>query len=397
MKKVLMSTLIRGNRDLIKAMNRNLLLNIIRREGRISRKLLTEISGLSVGAVSGIIAELLEHDWIFEVGEGDFTGGRRQMLIKLNPEAGYALGLKLMENRIAVAVSNFEGELVYYHDSHIDYDGNLHLVIETISSLIQTTLSESKIPIEKTFGVGIGLAGVIYSQTGVVHYSPYFGWRDVPLAQLIEERTQLAVYIENDVNTLTITEQLFGEGRQSNNFVVVTVGRGIGMGIVINGQLYHGAKGGAGELGHTMLVQQKKNDSDVLYSSIENVASDAAILNSQSEVDDMDELVEKAESGNQQMQNLLRQSGELVGITLANVINILSPELVIVSGEGVSAGDYRVQPMLDAMRTHTFNGLLDDLDVIVVSTDDKVWARGAASLVISKVFASPIADAQVEG
>lgn len=392
-----MSTLIRGNRDLIKAMNRNLLLNIIRREGRISRKSLTEISGLSVGAVSGIIAELLEHGWIFEIGEGDFTGGRRQTLIKLNPESGYALGLKLMENRIVVAVSNFEGELIYYHDSHTEYDDNLHLMLETISSLIQETLTASKIPMEKTFGVGIGLAGVIYSQTGFVHYSPYFGWRDVPLAQLIEERIHLPVYIENDVNTLTITEQLFGEGRQCNNFVVVTVGRGIGMGIVINGQLYHGAKGGAGELGHTTLVQHWENAQETRYSSLENMASDPAILNTQSDVADMESFVAEAKLGNQQKQDLLQQSGELIGIALANIINILSPELVIVSGEGVSASNYRVQPMLDAMRKHTFDGLLEDVKVIVVPTDDKVWARGAASLVISKVFASPILDAQVKG
>lgn len=86
-----MNTFIRDNRDLIKAMNRSLLLNIIRREGRLSRKQLTEISGLSVGSVSGIVGELLAHGWILEVGEGDFTGGRRQTMIQLDPKAGYAL------------------------------------------------------------------------------------------------------------------------------------------------------------------------------------------------------------------------------------------------------------------------------------------------------------------
>jgi predicted NBD/HSP70 family sugar kinase len=96
------------------------------------------------------------------------------------------------------------------------------------------------------------------------------------------------------------------------------------------------------------------------------------------------------------MQSLLLQSGEMLGIGLANIINILSPELVIVSGEGLVAGDYRIKPMIKAMNEHTFNGLLDDVDVVVVPTDDQVWARGAANLVISKVFASPIVDAQVE-
>lgn len=393
MKKVLMSTLIRGNRDLIKAMNRNLLLNIIRREGRISRKQLTEISGLSVGAVSGITTELLENSWILEVGEGDFTGGRRQTLIKLNAKVGYAIGLKLMEKRIVAAVSNFEGQVIYYREFDNQHTHNVDTLIETISAIIDQTLTESQVPLDKTFGIGIGLAGVIYSQTGIVHYSPFFGWRDVPISKLVEQSTNLPVFIENDVNTLTLTEQLFGAGRQCNNFVVVTIGRGIGMGIVINGQLYHGAKGGAGELGHTMIAQISKASDEKQYASLEYMAADPAILNSHSTIEDV---TQEAQAGNQALQKKLQQSGEILGIGLANVINILSPELVIVSGEGVEAGDYRIQPMLDSMKKHTFQGLLDNVDVVVIPTDDQEWARGAANLVISKVFASPMVNAQVE-
>ena len=388
-----MSTLIRGNRDLIKAMNRNLLLNIIRREGQISRKQLTDISGLSVGAVSGITTELLENAWILEVGEGDFTGGRRQTLIKLNAKAGYAIGLKIMERRIVAAVSNFEGQVVYYREFDIQQSPNVDLLVDTISAIIKETLRESSIPLDKTFGIGIGLAGVIYSQTGVVHYSPFFGWRDVPIASLVEQSTHLPVYIENDVNTLTLTEQLFGAGRQCNNFVVVTVGRGIGMGIVINGQLYRGAKGGAGELGHTMIAHQAQDTANSQYISLEDMAADPALFNGQSTIE---AVTQQAQAGNQAIQNKLQQSGAILGIGLANVINILSPELVIVSGEGVEAGDYRIHPMLESMKQHTFQGLLDDVDVIVIPTGDQEWARGAANIVISKVFASPIVNAQVE-
>lgn len=388
-----MSTLIRGNRDLIKAMNRNLLLNIIRREGQISRKQLTDISGLSVGAVSGITTELLENAWILEVGEGDFTGGRRQTLIKLNAKAGYAIGLKIMERRIVAAVSNFEGQVVYYREFDIQQSPNVDLLVDTISAIIKETLRESSIPLDKTFGIGIGLAGVIYSQTGVVHYSPFFGWRDVPIASLVEQSTHLPVYIENDVNTLTLTEQLFGAGRQCNNFVVVTVGRGIGMGIVINGQLYRGAKGGAGELGHTMIAHQAQDNANSQYISLEDMAADPALFNGQSTIE---AVTQQAQAGNQAIQSKLQQSGAILGIGLANVINILSPELVIVSGEGVEAGDYRIQPMLESMKQHTFQGLLDDVDVIVIPTGDQEWARGAANIVISKVFASPIVNAQVE-
>lgn len=158
-------------------------------------------------------------------------------------------------------------------------------------------------------------------------------------------------------------------------------------------QLYRGAKGGAGELGHTMIAHQAQDNANSQYISLEDMAADPALFNGQSTIE---AVTQQAQAGNQAIQNKLQQSGAILGIGLANVINILSPELVIVSGEGVEAGDYRIQPMLESMKQHTFQGLLDDVDVIVIPTGDQEWARGAANIVISKVFASPIVDAQVE-
>ena len=109
-----MTTQVRGNRDLIKAMNRSLILNTLRREGHLSRTQLTEISGLSVGAVSQITNELLDSKWLLEVGEGDYTGGRRQMLLRLNPDAGFAIGVKLMESRAICAVTDLDSQVLHY-------------------------------------------------------------------------------------------------------------------------------------------------------------------------------------------------------------------------------------------------------------------------------------------
>jgi hypothetical protein len=248
-----MPALKRGNRDLIKAMNRNLLVNILRREGALSRTQLTEISGLSVGAVSQITTELIQDRWILEVGEGDYTGGRRQVLLKLNPTMGYALGLKLMEDRAVCAVTNFDARVLHYREQPLNAGTQPEAISDALALIINDVIASSGLQHDQFFGIGIGLAGVIYGQRGIVHYSPFFGWRNVPLAHMLQARLGLPVTIENDVNTLTLTEHLFGAGRQCSNLVVVTVGRGIGMGMIINGQLYHGAQGGAGELGHTIV------------------------------------------------------------------------------------------------------------------------------------------------
>lgn len=386
-----MRSLLRGNRDLIKAMNRNLLLNILRREGSLSRTQLTDISGLSVGAVSQITTELIDNNWVLEVGEGDYTGGRRQTLLRLNPTAGYALGLKVMENRLVCAVTDFAGKALHYHEQPFVSDHDPRQITDAIATIINDTISGSNLPRSAVLGVGVGLAGVVNPHEGVVDYSPFFGWRNVPLAAMLETALGLPVSIENDVNTLTLSEYLFGAGRHQQNFVVVTIGRGIGMGMVINGQLYQGARGGAGELGHITLDLDRARAGTPERGSLETLAADASLLDGGVQTfANVAAVVQAADGGDAQATAALARSGEYMGVALATVINILAPSLLIISGEGVTAGERRLQPMFDAMRRYTFNGLLEHVEIVVEAADDQTWARGAASLVINRVFASPL-------
>lgn len=390
----------RGDRNLIKAMNRNLLVNILRREVALSRTQLTEISGLSVGAVSQIITDLIRDGWILEIGEGDYTGGRRQTLLKLNPTMGYALGLKVMEDRAVCAVTNFEARVLHYYEQSLPASGRPDAICDALAQIVRDTIAASGLQPGQFLGVGVGLAGVIYGHRGLVHYSPFFGWQDIPLAQMLQGRIGLPVTIENDVNTLTLTEYLFGAGRQCNNVVVVTIGRGIGMGMIINGQLYRGAQGGAGELGHIIIDASRTGGDYPADGSLERLAADPALIAAYSpngEHRGLSAIIENANAGDEWARSLLAASGRHLGIALAAVVNILSPEMVIISGEGVKAGEHRLQPMLDALRHYAFDGLLEGVQVVIEPTDELAWARGAASLVLSKVFESPLVETGTPG
>jgi predicted NBD/HSP70 family sugar kinase len=107
------------------------------------------------------------------------------------------------------------------------------------------------------------------------------------------------------------------------------------------------------------------------------------------------DVIALAEQGSPAALRALAESGTILGMGIANLVNILGPELIIISGEGIAAGDFRLKPMMDALRQYTFNGLLEQVEIVVKPTDDRAWARGAASVAISKVFASPTIDAQV--
>lgn len=396
-----MSKLQRGNRTLIKAMNRSLVLNTIRREGPLSRTRLTELSGLSVGTVSQITNDLITKNWILEVGEGDYTGGRRQMMLRLNPNAGVVVGLKLMENRVVGAVTDLESRVLYYSERDIDVQSEPRTISRTLVDIVEGMIASAKVRRSRVVGVGIGVAGAVDADEGVVHLSPFFGWRDVPLAQLIEDRLGLPVYIDNDVNTLTAAEQLFGPGQHQANFVVVTVGRGIGMGMVIEHEVYQGQQGGAGELGHITLEVGGPLCDCGKRGCLEAIASDPAVIQYVRDRHQgatlpttLEDVVASAARGDAVAREALNRSGHYLGIGLATVVNMLCPSLLIISGEGVIAGDYRLTPMFDALREHTFNGLLDGVEIVVQRTDDRAWARGAASVVIGKLFESPRLDAE---
>lgn len=396
-----MSKLQRGNRTLIKAMNRTLVLNTIRREGPLSRTRLTELSGLSVGTVSQITSDLIAKNWILEVGEGDYTGGRRQVMLKLNPNAGVVVGLKLMENRVVGAVTDLESRVLYYSERDINAQSDPRTISRTLVETIEGMIASAKVRRSRVIGVGIGLAGAVDAEQGVVHLSPFFGWRNVPLAQMVEERLGLPVTIDNDVNTLTAAEQLFGPGQHQANFVVVTVGRGIGMGMVIEHKVYQGQQGGTGELGHVTLEVNGPPCDCGKRGCLEALASDPAVVRyvrerttDSSQPTTLEDVVALAASGDTLAREALRRSGYFLGVGLATVVNVLCPTLIIVSGEGVIAGDYRLTPMFEALREHVFNGLLEGVQIVVQRTDDRAWARGAASLVIGKLFESPRLDAE---
>jgi predicted NBD/HSP70 family sugar kinase len=386
----------RGNRDLMRAMNRNLLLNMIRAQGPLSRTQLTTLSGLSVGAVSQIVSDLIESNWITEAGESDSTGGRRQVLLRLNPTAAYVAGLKLMEDRAVCAVTDLEATVLHYAEHPLPATQTPEPIAQALAQIVIHALAQAGVPRERVRGVGIGLAGVINGDTGIVHYSPFFQWRDVPLARLVSEELRLPVYLENDVNTLTITEQLFGPGHDVSSFAVVTIGRGIGMGVVIHHQLYRGHKGGVGELGHITVEPDGPPCSCGRRGCLEALAADEAVVREAQSVFDasltFEQVVSAAQNGHEAACRALARSGHYLGLGLAVVINLFCPELIIVSGEGVAAGPCRLDPMFEALRANTFNGLLDGVKIEVKPTDDLAWARGAAGLVVGKLFASPLVD-----
>ena len=380
-----------GRPDLIRDLNRSLVLNLVRERGPLSRADVARLSGLSPSTVTAITADLVAERFLLE---GDYLPraagvlGRPAVRLRVNPDAGVVIGIKLAADTVTLALSDLGGQALALN-SH-DHPGRAS-VEETIGFLARaidelTTTIPHGTPL---LGVGLGVPGIVDPRTQRVSHSPFLGWGEQDVAASLERRVGVPVHIDNDVNTLTIAEQLFGPGRGVSTFAVVTIGRGIGMGAVINGVLHRGARGGAGELGHISVEQAagrkcwcgRDGCLEALAAEPALVREVAARTGRVIRPEDLD----AAARSDGDVAEVLRRAGAEVGRAVANVAMTLDPELVVVAGEGVRLGSIFLSSLREGIARAARPGGRE-LEVVIEPWGDEAWARGAASLVLRELF-----------
>ncbi len=411
MNKLTMNNIPLGNRDLIRAINRSIILNTIKLHGAIARAEIAHLTELSPATVTGITAELIQDGLVFEKEPGKSSGGRRPILLAINPRGGFVVGAKVMEDHVVGTLTDLETNLLAKQSFPL-IEKTPAAVAQALSGLVSDLLaqvaglegasssSNNLAPPPRLMGMGVGLAGIVDARQGIVRQSPFLGWNNVALRDLIQEQVQIPVYLDNDVNTLAYTEKWFGAGQGSNDFLLVTVGRGVGLGIVANGQFYHGSRGGAGEFGHIVVYPGGLPCACGKQGCLEAYVTDPALLHQAEAAYQRNqlsrcpqtpaELVELAQAGEPAARDIFAQAGALLGQSIANLVNIFNPEYILVSGEGVRAGHWLFDPMSAAIDEHTMPGLRGDASIRIEPLGDDAWARGAASLVLHELFESPI-------
>lgn len=383
-----------GNRDLIRAINRSIILNMVKTLGPVARAEVARQTGLSPATVTAITADLIAEELIFEKQTGDSNGGRRPILLAINPGGRYVAGIKLMEDHAVGALTDLEATIIARQIVQLPVS-EPDAVLGALAAMVDALLAQAGVPRRKLLGVGLGLAGIVDSERGILRQSPFLGWHDLPVRDLLQAKVNAPVYIDNDVNTLTLAEKWFGVGQDVEDFLTVTVGRGIGMGIVVNRQFYRGSRGGAGEFGHTVIDPQGPLCDCGKHGCLEAFVSDPGILRAANAalgrpVASVDELLALAEAGDGQAQAVFAGVGEILGRAVANLVNIFDPQRIIISGEGARYGKWLFDPMCSAVDLHTMPGLRQDTLISIEPWGDDAWARGAASLVLRELFESPV-------
>ncbi len=388
-----------GHKRLLRDLNQSIVFNLIMEHSSISRTDLARRSDLPAATITRIVGEFLSAGLISERATEESRGGRPPVFLSINPSAGYVVGIKLREDSMTIAICDLSCTIIYSVDEPIDGEAIPHRVVAAMAEGVKRCVSAASIPMSKVLGLGVGMSGLIDSVRGICRYSAILDWRDVELGAALEFKLRLPVRIDNDVNTLAVAERYFGAGRDVANFLLLTLGRGIGLGIVIGGEIYRGSSGGAGEFGHMTI--DPSVDAPVCNCGkrgcLEAIASDYGILRAAVGTDPghhvedaIGSLIERAQQGDAEIRAIFTRAGNALGIALANLTNLFDPARVLIGGKGLRAGELLLEPMRAMLPLHRFGAAYESIELVPQTVDDVSWARGAASLLLYEVFRSPI-------
>ena len=376
----------------IRDINRQIVLNYVRERGPISRAEIAHETALQRSTVS-LIVEELRVDGLIEEVSGESTGGRPPILLSLRTADAVAIGVDVGTTRTIVATSDLAGRVMQQEkfDTHPDAAVTTKLIIERANKLIK----KSRNTIE---GIGISLPGVV-DPDGSRLYVPHFKWRDLPLAEQINATTRLPVTMENDANAAAQAELWFGrpEIREVRDFILVLVEAGVGTGIVFDGQVYRGENGAAGEFGHMTIGQGAPvacaSGSRACWEAFASERSALARYatmtgNSNGSIPvTFGQLVDLALQGEDAARNALKETAYYLGVGIANLIEGLAPEAVIVGGPIVRSWPVISEEIKSAVETTICRGL-PSTKIIASTLGPEPTLMGAISLVLASKFAS---------
>lgn len=376
----------RGTPSLIRKINRSNIIGLIRKQGSLSRSEISRISGLSLPSVSRIVDSLIQEGILKEIGKGESLRGKKPLLIDLNSEHQYVFGVEI-SRKGQIILCNLTGTVLkreqYFPDpSH----GPLSIANQLSEKISQLCRLHNLLP-NKIAGVGIGTPGFLFKAGPLINQSPFFGWNNVNAFQVFENSFPYPVLVENVAKASAVAEKMYGYGKQFDNFFYVFTDWGVGGGFVTSGSLYRGLNGNAGEFGHTIIQQNGVpcycGNLGCLeqYTSTDAIVREAKAINKNFK--DFDSVMIAYQLGDTVIASLLKKSGEILGKGVANIINLLNPEAIIIGGEIARKCPIYIQSAIEKAHDAVFSLEAQKTPIFTSQLGEDAVATGMASEIIS--------------
>jgi glucokinase-like ROK family protein len=382
-----------GSLEALRRLNRLRVIHALRDQGLISRAEIARRTGLSRSTVSSLVADLQADGLVVERGEPGAAhgtqGGRPPILLSFDSSAGAAVGIDFGHSHLRVAVSDLSSRILAERALPLDTDHAAEQGLDAAAELVGDLLAEAGIDESQVIGAGMGLPGPILQESGVVGSSAILpGWVGVAAADEMRRRLDVPILVDNDANLGALAEAAFGAGQDAADLIYLKVASGIGAGLLLNGRLYRGTGGLAGEFGHFLVDPNGLVCRCGNRGCLETLAATGALVEllrrSHGEDVTVQRMLDLARAGDTGCRRVIADAGRAIGRAVSMLINVLNPELVVVGGDLADAGDLLLDGVRDSIARATLPSAAEAARVVTGVLGDRAQVLGAIALVISE-------------
>ncbi len=377
----------------VKTMNKRIILDMVRfTPGGISRAELARQMLLTRSAISTIIDDLEGMGLVDEIETGPTTGGRRPILLAINPRYGHVVGIDMGATHIGLVVTDFSAHVLEEVEYPFSVADGPQKCLPMIDQYLSDLLSRLNLQSNQISAVGMGVPGPVVTEAGAVSSPPIMpGWDIYPIRTHLEELWQVPVSLGNDAELGALGEWAYGAGRGETNLAYIKVGTGVGAGLLLDGRIYRGTTGCAGEIGHITIQENGPLCTCGNYGCLEAMAGGYAIARKACEAIESGKRTQlatiqsdkilavnvaaAAQRGDLIAQQIITEAGTHLGIAIASLVNLINPGLVVIGGGVSQLGDLLLDPIRKTVMNRSLNSAAK-----VVRITSAVLGRRATSM-----------------
>lgn len=392
-----------GDLKLIQELNRSIILDTIRESGPISRIEIAKRNNLSPTTVTSAVNELIQEGLVSEQGTGISNGGRKPILLQFSPDNHFLIGISISNSLITIAEMNLEAK-IKRKEVHSTQGRSGDQVVEQLLKIIEKFLVNGN-NLDLCVGISFITQGIVDTVNGVIRYNPKLKIKNIPLKEMVEKRFNVKVWVDNDTNAYILAEKSFGSFNKYDNMLYITIGEGLGAGIVVNGSIYRGHNGGSGEFGHTSINREGLRCECGNIGCLENYVCWPAIysrvlsLITRGKETHMVELVngditqisppvflEALKQKDELAVNVIDEVASYLSIGLINLVHLFNPEVIILGGDIAYQNSILIEKVTDHVKKHALDILKEELLIRPASIGKEYEMFGAASVLLQDKF-----------
>jgi predicted NBD/HSP70 family sugar kinase len=365
-------------------------LRTIAEAGPLSRTELADLLSLSKAAMTTLARDLIR-DGVLRETETVYGAGRPSIRLGIDPTCAYFIGVSLIDDPAAMVLTDLNGQILAHAPVRRSRDPLA--IAQDVARGIGILVGDDATRRTRLAGIGVTLSGFVDQAQGTCVASTLLGWQDVPVAAIFEAATGLPTYVENDAKAVAVGEKLYGQARDVRSFSLVSLGAGIGSAHFIDGKLYRGHRGGAGEIAHCTIEPDGQPCRCGKRGCLDTVASVNAILGAATEAGlvctRVDDIELQAASGDARAIRVLHRAGSALGLAIAHIIQINDPELILITETDAPLDGLLGRAMRQAIDANVLPLSAGVTKIRVAGATPDQWARGAAGLVAHKFLSNP--------